>query len=108
MATAMKCQIMSARHGGYRADYLHRGEWKRVFFANQRELAFRLCIDGVRSSDVEAAIDAFEEVEVDEPHTVLEVRPLWLCYLRSVGWIGIVTAPWIALMIFARWFGVWI
>jgi hypothetical protein len=123
MATQTFCRIGFAQYGGYEADYFCKGSFRHVYFSDSRELARRMAIDGAGDREIEAAIDVLEHFELEHSSYPL-FRPAeavadfgeadgldWCSDRKSAFWeyvaatsrVGAVIAPWVFVMIGARW-----
>jgi len=123
MATQTFCRIGFAKFGGYEADYLWKGEFRRVYFNSHQELARRMAINGADDRTIEAACDVLDQFEWEHgsyplfrpAEAVTDFgdaeyldfsEPKWRYFAATLR-VGLLVAPWVALGIFIRWLGVW-
>ena len=66
MATETKIRVTRARYGGFVATFNWQGDWCRIFFENQLDLAQELVDCCVDRETRDAVIDTYEQLEWDE------------------------------------------
>lgn len=65
MATETQIRVTRARYGGFMATFYWQGDWCRIFFENQLDLAQELVDAEVDRETRDAVIDTYEQLEWD-------------------------------------------